>query len=82
MAERAETDKTDGGWNAPLPEMLPKPTAAPIVVAFGTCLLAWGIVTSWIVSAVGLILFAVGIRGWIVELRDEQRRKRSAGGAG
>jgi hypothetical protein len=51
-----------------------------MVVAFGACLLAWGVVTSWIISGVGLIAFVIGIRGWIVELRDEQQRKRSAGG--
>jgi hypothetical protein len=91
MTERPENENAggppaDGGmwdrdnWSAPRPEILPRPTPWPMVVAFGACLLAWGVVTSWIISGVGLIAFVIGIRGWIVELRDEQQRKRSAGG--
>ena len=59
------------GWHKPLPEKLPEPTAWPVVLAFGACLMAWGIVTSWIISAVGLIVFAAGVGGWIARMRDE-----------
>ena len=62
------------GWHRPLPETLPRPTAFPAVVAFGTCLLAWGVETSWVISSVGLVVFAVGIGGWIGEMRHDRQR--------
>jgi hypothetical protein len=39
------------------------------VLALGITFLAWGIVTSLLISAVGLILFALALAGWIGELR-------------
>ena len=61
------TDYSD--WHAPLPERLPKPTMWPAVLALGACFLAWGIVTSWFISAAGFVLFSAGCAGWITELR-------------
>src|ERR1700737_2588515 len=43
---------------------LPIPTANPIIAAFGITLLAAGIVTSLIVSLVGLIIGLIGAVGW------------------
>ena len=59
-------------WHAPLPERLPEPTAWPLVLALGASLMAWGLVTSWIISGVGLMLFAAGMGGWIAGMRHEQ----------
>ncbi len=59
------------GWHEPLPVSLPKPTIWPLVLAFGACLLAWGVLTSWAISLVGLTLFATGLGGWIARMRDE-----------
>ena len=69
--ERESTTET-AGWNAPLPESLPDPTAWPAVTAFGATILALGLVTSWIISCVGLVVFAAGIGGWIGRMRDER----------
>jgi len=60
-----------GGWHEPLPASLPKPTIWPLVLAFGACMLAWGVLTSWAISLVGLVLFATGLGGWIAGMRDE-----------
>jgi hypothetical protein len=60
------------GWHKPLPEKLPEPTAWPAVLAIGACLLAFGVLTSWIISAAGLVIFAIGAGGWIGRMRDEQ----------
>ena len=60
------------GWNRPLPHTLPRPTAWPAVLAFGTCLLAWGVVTSWLIAGLGLILFGAGGVGWIMEMRKDR----------
>ncbi len=64
------TDYSD--WHAPLPGALPKPTVWPAVLALGACFLAWGILTSWLVSVAGFVLFAAGCAGWIAELRKGQ----------
>ena len=59
------------GWQRPLPEELPEPTPWPAALALGSCLLAWGVVTSWILSLVGLLLFVVGVAGWMGRMRHE-----------
>ena len=43
---------------------LPAPTFWPIVMAFGLTLLAAGIVTQWVVGAVGLVIAFRGAIGW------------------
>lgn len=72
MTQYIKKDAGRADWNAPLPEKLPKPSVWPMVVAFGSCLLAWGIVTSWIISVVGLVAFITGITGWVMDMRNEQ----------
>jgi hypothetical protein len=43
---------------------LPAPTYWPIVFAFGLTLIAAGIVTQWVISAVGLVIAVRGVLGW------------------
>ncbi|MDQ2810246.1 MAG: hypothetical protein M3Z04_25500 [Chloroflexota bacterium] len=57
------------GWNAAAPAQLPPPTYWPTVLALGVVLLVWGLVSSPIISAVGLGVFALGLTGWIGDLR-------------
>ena len=45
-------------------DLVPAPTGAPIVFAFGTTLLFAGLVTNWLVALVGLICAIMGILGW------------------
>lgn len=59
------------GWNWVEHEGLPEPTYWPAVLAFGITLIFWGILTSWIISGVGLIVFAVAIAGWIGDLSHD-----------
>ena len=61
-------------WHKPLPERLPQPSYAPAVMAVGLMCLLWGAVTSWIVSAVGLVLAGIAARQWIGELRGAGTR--------
>jgi hypothetical protein len=42
---------------------------APIVLAAGVMLALWGAVTSWIVSAAGLIAIGIGARRWARDIR-------------
>ena len=57
------------GWSRPKPEHVPRPTYWPSVAALGITFLFWGFVTTWIISVIGLILFALGLAGWIGALR-------------
>jgi hypothetical protein len=65
-------DRRQPGWHPPLPEKIPEPTVWPFVLALGATLLAWGVVTSWMISVVGMLLFAAGMGGWIAEMRHDQ----------
>ncbi len=56
------------GWETPQPDRLPKPTYAPATLAFGVALGAAGIVTSFWVSIVGVILFIFGLTYWIGDI--------------
>ncbi len=57
------------------PEELPKPTYWPFFLAFAVILLFWGILTTWIISGMGLLLFAVALRGWILDIYKELIKK-------
>ena len=58
----------DGQWNAPLPEKIPPPTYAPVFLALGITFLLFGILSSYVFSAAGLVLMAVSISKWMEEL--------------
>jgi hypothetical protein len=56
-------------WHLPKPETLPQPGYWPAALAFGITFMLWGVVTTYIVSAIGLIVSAVALAGWIGALR-------------
>jgi hypothetical protein len=58
-------------WADPLPETVPAPTYWPAVLALGVMGLFFGVLTSPIVLAMGLCVFAVAVCNWIGELLDE-----------
>jgi hypothetical protein len=55
-----------------LPERIPAPTVWPITVALGATLLAFGILTHYILSIAGFALFVLGAGGWFEDLRNDQ----------
>jgi hypothetical protein len=59
------------GWTLIPPEKMPEPTFWPAGQALGTVLLLWGLVTSFVVAAVGFILLVFSIAGWLQEMRHE-----------
>lgn len=61
------------GWT-PLPlEHLPPATFWPAGHALGITFVFWGLISSWVVFAVGLLLFSLSLAGWIADLRHERR---------
>ena len=57
----------------PKPEVLPKPTFWPLILAAGITLSAWGIVTSYPILILGLGMTIVAVANWIGDIRHEQR---------
>ena len=66
------TPESYPGWQILPPEPLPRPTYWPAVLALAITLLLWGVVTTFLISGVGLALFALALAGWIGELRHGQ----------
>jgi hypothetical protein len=50
---------------------LPAPSIWPVVCAAAVTLVAFGVLTSLVLSVVGVLLLARGLHGWIWELRHE-----------
>jgi hypothetical protein len=59
------------GWTLVPPEKMPEPSFWPAGLALGTVLLLWGLVTSFVVAVVGLLLLVFSIAGWLQEMRHE-----------
>ena len=82
-ASNAEHPMTNGAgdqvhpqndWSDPKPEVLAEPTWWPAALALGSTLLAWGLITSRVIVAIGVVVFAGSLAGWIGDIRHEQRK--------
>ncbi len=69
------TPKMSNDWNAAKPATLPEPTYWPVALALGNLLALWGLVTTWIISAVGMVLVVASLSGWIRNLTQEHRQE-------
>lgn len=54
----------------------PRPTWWPAALALGIVFVLWGVVTSLIIMAVGVAVFAVALAGWLGEMRHERRQRQ------
>jgi hypothetical protein len=61
-------------WTVLPSEKLPEPSIWPAALALAITFLVWGLVTSLIITGVGLALFAVALAGWIRDLRHERAK--------
>ncbi len=57
------------------PEKLPKPTYWPFFLALGVVFIFWGIVTNWVISTIGLLIFGIALFGWITEIYKELKNQ-------
>ena len=53
---------------SPTTHNLPRPTYWPLFFSIGITTIAWGLVTSWIVCAVGSAVLFVSMIGWAREV--------------
>lgn len=54
------------------PEILPRPTYMPFVLAFSLMLLGWGLLSTWIISVAGVAGICISLYGWIKDLLNER----------
>ena len=66
-------DETTNGSLAPPSEEihLPGPAYTPVVLAFGLTLVVVGVVLTWVMVAIGLIIALVALTRWIRQAREE-----------
>ena len=50
---------------------LPGPSYLPVVTAFGLTLTVVGVVISWVITGIGLVITVIAIGRWIGETRRE-----------
>ncbi len=53
------------------PRAMPESTFWPIILAFGVVLIFWGLITSLIITGVGVIVLGISLAGWIQDLNHE-----------
>ena len=52
-------------WTKARPQSVPRPTYAPAVVALAIVCLLWGLLTTYLISLLGLALLTIGLVIWI-----------------
>jgi hypothetical protein len=62
------------GWTRLHEEHLPPPTFWPAGAALAITFIFWGLISSWVIVAAGIGLFAVSIAGWIHAILHEGKR--------
>lgn len=53
------------------PEHIPKPTYWPFFTALGLMFMGWGLLSFWLFSVVGFVVFVISLIGWINLMRHE-----------
>lgn len=75
MTEQTPTPSLPPGWNRAQPEHLPEPTQWPPALALAVTLVFWGLVSSFIITGIGLLLFGFSMAGWIRAIRHEREQE-------
>lgn len=68
VSENQSEPQSAEEWKKALPEKIPGATFAPAFLALGITFLLFGIVSSYVFSAAGLVLMVWSIGMWIGEL--------------
>jgi hypothetical protein len=72
MAVADQSEQPEGALPPPTEEIhLPEPSFLPVVVAFGLTIAIMGVVFSWVMVAVGLVIFLIALFRWIGQTRRE-----------
>ena len=67
-----DVEQPEGALEPPTEEVhLPDPSYLPAVLAFGVSIAVIGVIMSWVVVAIGAIIFLVALVRWIRQTREE-----------
>lgn len=66
-------DEPSGGALPPPSEEihLPDPAYTPVVLAFGVTVVVVGVVLTWVMVAIGLLIVLIALTRWIRQAREE-----------
>jgi small-conductance mechanosensitive channel len=65
-------DETNGALAPPTEEIhLPDPSYMPVLLAFGVTLAVIGVVLTWVMVAIGVVIALVALTRWIRQTREE-----------
>jgi hypothetical protein len=68
----AEPDQLDDSPPPPGEQVhLPEPSYLPVFVAFGITIALVGVLLSWVIFAIGMVIFLVATFRWIRSAREE-----------
>jgi hypothetical protein len=70
MADRLETPDPDVGAPAEVVHM-PEPSYVPVILAFGVMVFLVGLLLTWVISAIGLIIVLVAFVRWLGQARAD-----------
>ncbi|MGA7625157.1 MAG: hypothetical protein WB630_18595 [Candidatus Acidiferrales bacterium] len=73
VAKSLEDTLAHVSWTEPRHQNIPRPTYSPAVMALAIVCLLWGIVTTYLISLLGVVLFGIALAGWIGELHHEHQ---------
>lgn len=59
------------GWSLPKPEMIPRATYWPVLLAGGISFVFWGLISDIFIFGAGLILTIMSMIGWVNDLLNE-----------
>ena len=67
-----EDDLPEGALPQPTEEIhLPEPSYVPVVVAFGITIAVVGVVLSWVMVVIGVLIMLIALVRWIRQTRAE-----------
>jgi hypothetical protein len=67
-----ELDRPEGAPPPPTEEIhLPDPSYLPALLALGVTIMVVGVIMSWVVVAIGALIFGVSLFKWIRATREE-----------
>ena len=67
-----DAELPEGALPPPTEEIhLPAPSYLPVIVAFGVAIAVVGVVLTWVMVAIGLIIVAIALFRWIRQTRSE-----------
>jgi Flp pilus assembly protein TadB len=70
MAE--ELEQPEGALPPPTEQIhLPDPSFLPVILAFGVTIALVGVVFTWVMVAIGLLIVAIALTRWIRQTREE-----------